>query len=390
MTELATGTKIPAATLDAIYDWFQFRQVCDNERFNVYFNRELRKWERQYLLLLRNDMCEWDPMVAEYMEHAIDESLNRTEGGTEGATIGVTDSGDDTHEYRGTDKVTSKGGESVTETPESKFHDSVTHKYEGKEKDVERYTRNLIDAETRNFADRTEDKQHHFSESTGQQDTVSDAKQLDGSTPDSSMYGTGSSVSLASPGNLTKPAEGHADRGVWPAVLHEVGAPDKLNWTYTSGQSERIDKSDQVNRDSSEQYVTGDISEYHTGGGTKTASGGDTRAKSKEFENRKDTDIRLTYVTGEDKTKTIRNSTDTTLYGKTETVKYGKKQDTTKTESHSGHANDNRKLNERHSGRHEAPPELLKKAQEYILHSNSLDWLLKRLEGVFFQIYESW
>lgn len=40
-------------TKDLIFDWFQYREVCDNDKFNTYFNRTLKKCWRKYQELLR-------------------------------------------------------------------------------------------------------------------------------------------------------------------------------------------------------------------------------------------------------------------------------------------------------------------------------------------------
>ena len=45
-------------------------------------------------------------------------------------------------------------------------------------------------------------------------------------------------------------------------------------------------------------------------------------------------------------------------------------------------------VRERYSGRHEAAPELLQKAQNYILRSNAMKWLRKKLDEVFMQVLD--
>lgn len=58
------------ALKQTIYDWFQFRPVCDDDRFNVYFNRVLNRDIGRYneLLRIQPGISNYDWLVTKYQE----------------------------------------------------------------------------------------------------------------------------------------------------------------------------------------------------------------------------------------------------------------------------------------------------------------------------------
>ena len=69
MTELCAPTQIPSDIQDRIYRHFKHRRLCseDDEFFVDEFQDKLLTVEHQFLELLRNELVEYDPMVAEYI-----------------------------------------------------------------------------------------------------------------------------------------------------------------------------------------------------------------------------------------------------------------------------------------------------------------------------------
>lgn len=65
------GTGFDDATIQALYEWFQFRELYEPDRFGVYFNRQAKLVARQYLNYLRVEMIEFDPMVTNYIEREL-------------------------------------------------------------------------------------------------------------------------------------------------------------------------------------------------------------------------------------------------------------------------------------------------------------------------------
>lgn len=56
------------ASINAITQHFEFREICDDERMEVYFWRTLAKYRDRYKALLRVQSIEFDPLVNRYFE----------------------------------------------------------------------------------------------------------------------------------------------------------------------------------------------------------------------------------------------------------------------------------------------------------------------------------
>lgn len=56
------------ASINAITDHFQFREICDDERMGVYFWRTLDKYRDRYKALVRVQSIDFDPLVNRYFE----------------------------------------------------------------------------------------------------------------------------------------------------------------------------------------------------------------------------------------------------------------------------------------------------------------------------------
>lgn len=80
----ADMTYIDEATQNLLYDWFQFRTVCDDERFPIFFRRKLMRCEVQYHQLLSLEHRDFDPLVATYRERLTTDDYrhNGTNGNT--------------------------------------------------------------------------------------------------------------------------------------------------------------------------------------------------------------------------------------------------------------------------------------------------------------------
>lgn len=381
MTTLTAGTELPETTIDAIYNRFQFRHVCDNERFQAYFNSKIKEIEGQYMLLLRNDLTEWDPMVSEYLERQIRAKASDKRKQVGKGSDTTTHSGSDTSKNTGKDTEKNTGGRTHVLKPTATRHETLDLEKSGREHDEEEYSVDMSDDETRDFEKRNVDERKHYSEDTGQEGRVVDKKQLNGDTPDSQTYGTGSSIGLATPGNLVPEA------AQWPGVLHEVGAPDKLDWKFASAQAEGVELSDGVSRGSRVEFVEGDVFDRDTGGGTVHKHGWEHRGIDKTFDARKDHEERKTWGEGEDRNEMTQNLESSKEYGKVVTDEYGHVITDVKSDERNIDSNSASEHRERYSGRRESPQELLDKARAYILKSNSLTWLFDQLETCFFKVF---
>lgn len=375
MTELAAGSQIDSDTLSLIYDWFQFRRVCDNERFQTYFNRQLIRAQRQYLLLLRNDMTTWDPMVQDYIERLTEDVSESTHNASNTGSDSLKRTGDITHKTTGTDTVKTDGTSGNTKTLDITDTDGGTVSDSGADTVAVDALRTDDLTHTRNTTDTRTDNLSSTVNSDGMANEISDQISLEGQTPDSSTYGVGSAI------GLTPPEEG------MPVVQHDIGAPEKLNWMYTGAQREGVTRGDRVTRDNSTTQNTGDVTTVGTGDTKDTGTVADESTTRTQYGKTVTTE----NTTKQDGTVTdsgTRNDTTTTNYGRVLTDTQSTEDIRTTQGSQEGTDSSKSTHKERHSGRREAPPELLRRAQEYIVSSNSFKWLQQQLEPCFFQLYD--
>lgn len=78
LTQVYADTTIDEATQSLLYDWFQFRTVCDDEKFPIFYRRKLMRVERQYQQLIRLELSDFDPLVASYHERLTQTQDNST------------------------------------------------------------------------------------------------------------------------------------------------------------------------------------------------------------------------------------------------------------------------------------------------------------------------
>lgn len=79
-------TKIDVATRELITEWFQFRLVCDNDKFTSFFNRTLNLNYDYYRQLLRIDptTASFDWLIVNYNEHESNQHTQTTGNGQTG------------------------------------------------------------------------------------------------------------------------------------------------------------------------------------------------------------------------------------------------------------------------------------------------------------------
>lgn len=63
-----TCPDITEDTKQALFNWFRFREVCDETRFGVYYPRQINLLAGRYNSLLNIELSKFDPLVAEYRE----------------------------------------------------------------------------------------------------------------------------------------------------------------------------------------------------------------------------------------------------------------------------------------------------------------------------------
>lgn len=124
--DLYDGIDIDEATQQSIYDWYQYREVCDEEdKFKRFFRRKLAINAYQYNQLIRLQYTDFDPLVNSYhesltqnrAEHAGSISVENT-GNTSGSVSdNVLHASTETTRHTGT--VGSVGNSATTTSEES-------------------------------------------------------------------------------------------------------------------------------------------------------------------------------------------------------------------------------------------------------------------------------
>lgn len=351
MTELTAGSEIDESTSDAIFDWFQFRRVCHNDRFPTYFARQLKLVDHQYQEMLRLELTTWDPMIADYMERQITRAAEDTTSGSSNSKTtndlttskSTTYSGTDTQTTDRTQNQSGQTGNTRTNDLKSETTNNLTVTQDG--------TTSTSGEGTSTDAGSVTNK------GTESSNNASGARVLDGTTPDSATY--------------TQPAPSQPIPGM----------PTQLSWAYASAQrqSDGAETHAGENESTETRDLNGSTTSRSEGSdhSTTTTTGGTTRDDTGTVT---DAGTSSSELTGKDVTTLERGqrAEESGTSGGTVSV-----EGTT-----SGSNKRDEDTRERYSGRHEAPPELLKRAWDYLYGSNSLKWLLAQLETCFFQIFD--
>lgn len=138
----ADCTYIDEATQSLLYDWFQFRTVCDDEKFTIFYRRKLMRCEAQYRQLLRLEHSDFDPLVASYHEKltqstnagssSMSSETDTTGSGTDTITKNLTDTTvtdrdtTDSRSFSNTGSTTSKDVSASKANPASAIYPGAT------------------------------------------------------------------------------------------------------------------------------------------------------------------------------------------------------------------------------------------------------------------------
>ena len=337
-TLLQERTELDPATIEALTDWFGLRYLCDDDHFSVFYTREINMLQWQYDQMKRLESVQFDPMVSQYMERW---SLNT---GSDTHHVTSENEGTSSQESSGKTSNNSSSTPGVRETVETVHTPNTTVVSTGSSDG------------TSSGSSTNESTSHETNNSKGSnnQETTSstDNKSLAGVLPDSATYGPS-----------TDPNNPNTD---------ENGLPMKLNWTYASSQtgSHGIDSSS----------VVGNNESGSESNGNSTASVEDSTETHTDSES-------TVKTTGEDTT-----TVQTSKTGSDNVESQGTSQGTVdgKTSGTSSETGDNTFRHEDkyiHTGRGEAPQDMLDRARSYILKMNAFDWLRKQLDSCFLGVY---
>lgn len=337
-------------TKSLIFDWFQYREVCDNEKFNVFFNRVLTKSMRKYNQLLRiqpgevitfedgsSKAVNYDWMIQNYheLQHTTEEDIDVAETTSGSNTVNrdtrdvkddyVMTSGRDT-----TNKNTTASSSGETGTVSESYSKHTNH-------DLASETDARFD---RDLTDRRDADMHN--------DTINDSndKTLGKSAPQSQSY------------------------------LGTSGMPTTLDWQYPGSQGE---------------------TSHHDAGGTwehgndQTRQGGWTKDHSKTTQtgyyddegNGRSTVNTSSYGVGQDNT-TLNTSRSTINQG---TVTGESTETGASSGEKTGYTSHDTLHREMMQGRSLDIATILENAKNFILGSSAWDFLYGEIDKCFISIY---
>ena len=331
--------------IEAINSWFDFRLVCDNEKFPVFFGRVLTRDYKRYRELLRVEpgVSHYDWLVQQYQEA----QTQATQSG-ESTTTGETTAENTT---------TTEGENTVTVIKHTEGENTFTH-------DTEERTQGTVTT-TKDGTDTTDIGDGGYTETTNSgtdrntstdggrdtthSETTDDTKQLNKDLPQSITYNAG----------------------------HQ--ASDALGWQYPSSQGETYDETES---DGYTAYGRTNTSETTHGHKVRTVTDLTNRT-TYDTTDEATTDMTMTKG-GTDTTETSGDETGTTTDNREESTTGS---GTTTTEGHTENSGESltRQIT---TGRSVDTATLLTQAVQFIQNTSAMAWLIRELEVCFYGIFE--
>jgi len=353
---------IPSELRAVITSWYQFRNVCDDEKFAEMFNRVLNRDYDRYYQLLRIDptISDYDWLVQTYRERLLEKENTgtlhtETEGTSSkttvyGHTVGVVGSGQDTEQIAHGHVLRTVSSDDRTNT--KTLNTSKTNTISDDETDT------LVTSGTN---------------TTSSESDSSGTEKGAGYTDSSNQRTLGKDMPMSNSYSGTS------------------GMPGSLDWQNPSTQAE-------VSGEVTREYNDNDTGETtaHTET-TTTETPNETNARSISRDNTRtenDTGTITDVLDGEAESTATNSGTDTrtithgtgntTTHGGRDTLSTTNGNDVSETKSESG---TDREI---YTGRNEDPATLLRRASSYISNSSAWEWLKKRLDVCFMQVYNQY
>ena len=309
------------ASVESIKDWFRYREICDDDKMETFFWRQLRLYRYKYKQMLRMETTQFDPLVNRYFEaeYTTNQSTSGTNssGTTSESSTSSSDTTSDTTTYGAT--VTNSGqddtihgttvhtegadhnietdnrvitnnydkgttyttrDEGYTEQHDTrKFHDVVNTDYgrtdtETRNKlktDTEKYT--LIKHEEENI---TDDDSHRFNNtnSINSNNNISDSnntlQHAEKIAPMSAVNVTGSGsyrgmTQTGETNELMNMAEAQGSTPVFTSVDKHIPVNSHMDFSYATGYNQDdtynhgTEQSSGTSLNNNESYVDGDV-----------------------------------------------------------------------------------------------------------------------------------
>lgn len=380
-----------------VYDWFQYREVCDDDKFPTFFKRKIAEDYPRYMELLRVEPghAHYDWLVSMYRElentktGTVDSTENRTLSSQGSRNNTTTRTGTSTAEVsqteqkRGTDTVVTDGTETLN------TQDALT----GTETLNRTGTQNTV--RTPNLSGSLND-----TKTTTRGQAIETATQgTTGSTEASDRYGATDAVHVD---KILPQESGGISRS--SASIGNYGVPELtgMNWQYASNAAEDTSKSaETAGRTSSGTNqqtttvtpLTG--SDQETLARTTSESGTETTGVTNNLQDQ------TTYNTQRNRTGTIDNDvSEQTTYNSDKNIEGTSEKNITdnstlagtntgsSTEAGTRNVESDVTTHDRYTGRDKAPAELLKEAVQYIKSTCAWEWMYNQLNVCFLATYD--
>ena len=359
---------LPPGTAASIFDRFESREICDNDKFDRYFRRTITNYKGKFETLLMIEGIKFDPMVNRYLE------AQQIRNGT-GSNRGVT--------YN--DFSNKQGGSGNVTT------DTTTN-----DKENQIGTRNVTSIINATDIGTSAEESHDGKTTNGTLEIIGSNKRIGNSTTTGNSTGETHNTSDSSNDSVTRNASKAAPMsasGVTTTAAGEGQAPgphlDNLDFSYASQYTQQdnagrnIGKNDENRSDTRSETVTtndtGNDTRKETTSGHETVNGKRSgQTTNKHDENKTDTESTKDDI--------IRNGNvhayqvDQRAYTDEGT---SRKEDTVTTQTSDTSTN-------RITGREGlTPQEAKRQAEEYLRRFNpAIEWFLGVLETCFIGIYD--
>lgn len=419
-----------------INEWFQNREVVDDDYFELYFRRILNRDYGRYTQILRlePEISEYDWLVEEYLERKSEHSGSNKQSGTTGNTLthGLKVTSTDTTAHTGTvSRVhTQLEAENYDNTSESESGENsntntktqgADDNYDTKESTVKNIGNNSSTrtdnlTETNSASSTRTDNLTETTSTT--QDTTSSSTQKDDGTV-SHLKKQGYKDNEISYSKVNPASISYTDDQINDALTggnHGAPTPD---WHYPSTQGQRLSEHEitgtDPDTDTTDNLTTNNGTEGIKGSGTRTNTGTvenadkSTKSNTGTVEN---ADKKDETQTVSETNKISRNEQEigSGSDSRTRTNKVGFNRNETNTDTYDEQNNVSREtLNsgqdvnsgttnstgsdesadyEIHSGRHGEISQMLDRAVAFISKTSAWEWLEPRLEVCFMGVYD--
>ena len=136
-TQDETKFDLDEASVQSIKDWFRYREICDDDKMETFFWRQLRLYRYKYKQMLRMETTQFDPLVNRYFE--AEYTTNQSTSGTNssGTTSESSTSSSDT-----TSGTTTYGATVTNSGQDDTIHGTTVHT-EGADHNIETDLRSI-------------------------------------------------------------------------------------------------------------------------------------------------------------------------------------------------------------------------------------------------------